>query len=229
VVHRGRPIALVVVVGCGVGGLACAGGEPAPATRTTAMSRSPVPPVSAAEAAGLGLTRRLPAEYRAVCAEQAAYAPAGARTCPPLIPGGRLKVIVAAPFSRQKRYDGGYNADLASRSLSDLRGQQIETNGGHWHYDVSWTPAVRRLLVRRGVQRPANADERSACRGSRLGAERVEACEVVPYEKGGGLSGGHIAYIWRHAQADYVLSIHGYANEARARAMMAALITAVLA
>lgn len=227
-VRRHCPVALVVALGSGLLGVACGGGDSAPTAKPTATSVPDVPAVSAAEADALGLTRRLPSEYRAVCAEQAAYAPGGARTCPPLIPSGRLKVIVAAPFSKQKRYSGGYVADLASRSLSELRGRPIETNGGHWHYDVSWTLAVRRLVVDRGVQRPPNADQRSSCRGSRLGAEDVDVCEVVPYEKGGGLNGGHVAYVWRHERTAYVLSVHGYGNRPRARAMMAALIRTVL-
>lgn len=135
--------------------------------------------------------------------------------------------MVAKPFSKQNRYSGGYSADLASRSLK-LRGEPIEANGGHWRYDVSWTPAVKRLVVRRGVQRPANAHEPSSCRRSRLGDKEVEVCEVVPYEKGGGLNGGHIAYAWTHERATYVVSVHGYGNKPRARAMMAALITTIV-
>jgi hypothetical protein len=51
----------------------------------------------------------------------------------------------------------------------------------------------------------------------------MEACRVVPYQQGGGLNGGHIAYVWNHAGVTYVISVHGYANEPRARAMMTAL------
>jgi hypothetical protein len=229
-VRRHRAVALLLVVlGSGFVGGACGGDGSSPAARTTPRSAPVAPRVSAADAAALGLTRRLPADYQAVCAEQAAYAPVGARTCPPLVPDGRLKVIVAQPFSKQARYRGGYSADVASRSLSRLRGERIDTNGGHWHYDVSWTPAVRQLQVGRGVQRPPSAAEASSCRRSRLGTAEVEVCEVVPYEKGGGLNGGHIAYVWRYERVAYVVSVHGYENEPRARAMMAALITAVLA
>lgn len=173
-------------------------------------------------------SRKLPAAYRQACSEQFAYAPAGARVCPPLIPAGRVKVIDAAPFSKRKAYRGGYLADVSSTSLGDLDGEHVETNGGHWHYDVSWTPAVRRLLVHRGVERPANASKASECRHVLLGSERVEACRVVPYEEGGGLNGGHIAYVWTHGRVTFVVSLHGYANEPRARAMTLALIAQVL-
>lgn len=61
-----------------------------------------------------------------------------------------------------------------------------------------------------------NSTGASACRHVRLGSERVEACRVVPYEQGGGFHGGHIAYVWTHGQASYVVSLHGYANEPRA-------------
>ena len=61
-----------------------------------------------------------------------------------------------------------------------------------------------------------------------LGAERVEVCRVVAYEQGGGLSGGHIAYVWTHGRATYVVSLHGYPNEPRARAMIEALMSRVL-
>jgi hypothetical protein len=82
--------------------------------------------------------------------------------------------------------------------------------------------------VRVFVERPANATEASACRHLRLCGERVEACRVVRYEEGGGLHGGHVAYVWIHRRASYVVSLHGYANEPRARAMTRALIAEVL-
>ena len=187
-----------------------------------------VPVVSSGRAAALGLTRKLPAAYQRVCDEQAAVAPAGARVCPPLVPAGSLEVIDADPFSPRPRRGGGYLADLASPSLSELASKRIETNGGHWHYDVSWTTEARRLLVRRGVEHPANASRASKCRVLRLGGEGVEACRVVPYEQGGGLNGGHLAYVWRHGPVTYVVSLHGYANEPRARAMTQALMVLVL-
>jgi hypothetical protein len=184
-----------------------------------------VPSASPRQAPVLGLTRELPGAYRRVCAEQAAYAPPGARVCPPLVPQGRLNVLTADAFFNHR---DGYLADLASSSLSELRDEHIETNGGHWHYDVSWSPGVRRLAVRDFVERPRGARKASACRHLRLDGERVEACRVVPYEQGGGLHGGHIAYVWTHGRASYVVSLHGYANEPRARAMTRALIAAVL-
>lgn len=184
--------------------LAGCGASTAPAVRV-----EPGPP---------GLTETLPDAYRRVCEEQAAYAPAGARVCPPLIPAGRLKLMHAAPFSKQKRYRGGFLADFSSASLSALGGRRIETNGGHWHYGVSWTPAVRRLQVRVGIERVAS------CRAVRLGAERVNACRVVPHDRGGGLHGGHVTYVWSHGRVTHVISLHGYANEPRARAMTEALI-----
>ncbi len=185
---------------------------------TTVAEVAPSPPRA------LDLTRRLPTDYREVCAEQLAYAPAGAGACPPLIPGGRLKVIDATPFSKRKAYRGGYLADFSSASLNELGGRHIETNGGHWHYSVAWTPSVRRLLVHRGVERPGNASKPSKCRQLVLHGEPVEACRVVPYEQGGGLNGGHIAYVWTHGRVTYVVSLHGYANEPRARAMTLALM-----
>lgn len=213
----------LVVAACGDSD---AGDQPA---HTVARPAHPVAAsVSPARARELGLTRRLPAAYRRVCAEQAAYAPEGAAVCPPLIPAGRLKVIDAAPFSKRESLRGGYLADVSSASLSELGDEHMETNGGHWHYDVSWTPAVRRLLVRRGVERPANSNRASACHKLRSGGEPVEACRVVPYEQGGGLNGGHIAYVWTHGRATYVVSLHGYGNEPRVRAMTQALMERVL-
>jgi hypothetical protein len=80
--------------------------------------------------------------------------------------------------------------------------------------------------VRRRIEHPQNGP-RSRCRQVTLAAERVEACRVAPYERGGGLNGGHIAYVWDHAGATYAISLHGYANEPRVQAMMAALIERV--
>jgi len=89
------------------------------------------------------------------------------------------------------------------------------------------TPAVRRL-VRRGVELPANAADASVCRKQRLGAHRVQTCRVGAFEKGGGINGGHVAYVWRHEKTAFVVSLHGYRNEPRARAMLAAWIAEVL-
>jgi hypothetical protein len=220
----------VNVASCGLLALVGCGGDRSPARPdgASSLTTAAVPSVSSNRARALGLTQKVPAAYQRVCAEQSAYAPVGARLCPPLIPAGRLKVSYAAPFSTQNAYRGGYLADVSSRTLSELEGEHIETNGGHWHYDVSWTPAVRDLIVHRGIERPANASKASQCRHVRLGSERVEACRVVPYEQGGGLNGGHIAYVWSHGRVTFVISLHGYANEPRVRAMTLALIEQVL-
>lgn len=190
--------------------------------------RHPSPPpradVSAGQARALGLTRALPRAYARVCRAQAAYAPPGARACPPLIPQAALAVTTAGPFSRQPRYRGGFTANLASRALNRLGGTDIDTNGGHWGYAVTWTRAVRRLVVDAGILRPSAAAEPSRCRSLRLAAQPVQACRVVAYSRGGGLHGGHVAYIWDRGPTTYVVSVHGYANEPRVRAMTLALI-----
>jgi hypothetical protein len=219
---------VVMVALCALAAVGCGEGHPASDAGASARGKAAnVPAVSSSRASALALTRKLPDAYRRVCDEQAVDAPAGARACPPLIPAGRLEVIDADPLSLRPRVSGGYLADLASGSLSELGGRHIETNGGHWHYDVSWTAEARRRLVRQGVERPANASGPSACRSLRLGSERVEACRVVPHEQGGGLNGGHIVYVWSHGPMTYVLSLHGYANEPRARAMTEALMARV--
>ena len=89
---------------------------------------------------------------------------------------------------------------------------------------MTWTRAVRRLVVGVGVERPSAAAAPSRCRRVVLARQPVRACRVVPYERGGGLNGGHIVYVWDHGRATFVVSVHGYANEPRARAMMLALI-----
>ena len=38
-----------------------------------------------------------------------------------------------------------------------------------------------------------------------------------------------LAYVWNHAGVTYVISVHGYANEPRARAMMTALAVQITA
>jgi hypothetical protein len=111
--------------------------------------------------------------------------------------------------------------------VRELGDTHINANGGHWHYDVSWSPTVRRHAVR-SVERPVNSKQASACRYLTLARERVEACRVVPYQRGGGLHGGHVAYLWTHGRTTYALSMHGYANEPRVRAMTRALIVEVL-
>jgi hypothetical protein len=211
-----------VAVASGCVALASCAGSDEPPGRTGAPSASP------SKASALGLTRELPAAYRRVCAKQAERAPSRAQMCPSLIPRGRLKVINAGAYSTMRKYRGGYFADFASPSVSELGDEHIETNGGHWHYDVSWSSAVRRVAVRVLVERPPNSVEASACRHVRLDSQRVEACRVVPYGQGGGLHGGHIAYVWTHRRTTYVVSLHGYANEPRARAMTLALIAEAL-
>jgi hypothetical protein len=186
------------------------------------MSGQHARPLSPRERA-LGLTRRLPRAYRQVCERQGSDGPAGARTCPPLIPAGPLKVIYRGRSLGRESSGGGFSADLASRSL----GQLVETNGGHWRYDVVWTPRVRRVVVENGIQRPANASKSSSCRQTRVAEQRVLACRVVPHNEGGGLNGGHVVYVWDHANVTFTISVHGYGNEARVRAMMAALVAAI--
>ena len=60
-----------------------------------------------------------------------------------------------------------------------------------------------------------------------MATRRMLACAAVPYEQGGGVNGAHIAYVWEHGPVAYVTSVHGYPNERRLRAMMAALVAAV--
>jgi hypothetical protein len=115
---------------------------------------------------------------------------------------------------------------LASRSLDRLDGKRVATNGGHWRYVVVWNPRARRAVVQMGIRQPVNAQESSSCRRTQVAARQMLACRVVPYERGGGVDGGHIAYVWDDARVTYVISVHGYANEPRARAMMAALTAA---
>ncbi len=217
-------IVVVVVVAFAAGCGDDTPSRPAPGPPPASLA----PAVSAAEASDLGLTRRLPAAYRSVCDEQAAYAPAGARTCPPLVPAGPLRVEFAAPFSRLERLRGGYSADFGSRSLDELGGRRVGAAGGHWHYDVAWTPALRRSVVDRAVRRPADAARPSRCRTVRLGPQRAQACRVPPYEQGGGLNGGHVAYVWTHGRTAFVVSVHGYRNEPRVRAMAGAWMAEML-
>jgi hypothetical protein len=205
---------------------ACGGGDARPAR--AARPARPARPAPAASPAGrpgpaLGLATRLPAAYRRACSRQAAAAPRRARSCPPLIPAGRLQVLDAAALTPPH---GEFNVDLASPSIGTLNGARIDADGGHWHYDVAWTPAARWVWVHRRIERPQNGP-RSRCTRLELAAERVEACRVAPYDQGGGLQGGHIAYVWDHAGASYAISLHGYANEPRVQAMMAALIERV--
>jgi hypothetical protein len=222
---RGSYIPLCTVIACSVLP-ACGGGGPKPmrdssARREQSASTRQAVRVSARERR-LGLTRRLPRAYRRVCARQASDAPAGARACPPLIPDGALKVSYRGRSLGRASSGGGFSADFASRSL----GQLVETNGGHWRYDVVWTPGVRRVVVDMGIRRPTNASESSSCRETRVAARGMLACRVVAYNEGGGLDGGHIAYVWDHAGVAFVISVHGYANEARVRVMMAAFVAA---
>jgi hypothetical protein len=102
----------------------------------------------------------------------------------------------------------------------------MKTGGGHWRYDVVWTPSMRHAVVETAIERPTNARRPSSCRRTSLAGERMLACRVVAYNEGGGLNGGHLAYVWDHARVAFVISIHGYGNEARVRAMMAAVVAA---
>ena len=123
-------------------------------------------------------------------------------------------------------FGGGFSADFASPSIGRLDGDRIASDGGHWRYDVVWTPRVRRMVIELGIRRPPDASESSACRQTRVAARRVTACRVVGFEEGGGRNGGHVAYVWDHAGVAFAISVHGYANERLARAMMAALAAA---
>jgi hypothetical protein len=183
------------------------------------------PRARASDVRDLGLTRQAPVAYRRVCERQAREAPSRARSCPPLVPAGRLKVLYRGRSLGREGPAGGYSADFASPSLGRLRGRRVGTNGGHWHYDAAWAPAMREAVVR-VVERPADSSKPSACGHRRIARTRMEVCRVVAYRRGGGLHGGHVAYIWSSAGVTYVISLHGYANEPRARAMMSALVSA---
>jgi hypothetical protein len=203
--------AALAVGGCGAGdgdGTGDADVKAAPAAR------------AARAAQRLGLTRTLPPNVRRVCDDLAAYAPEGVGACPPLVPKGATEVQAAKPFSRQRGLKDGWISDFESEAIRPV---------GHWRFDVTWSPAVRELVVVKGVEAPVNADgARSDCHWGAVAGQRVEACQVLPFEAGGGVNGGHVAYVWPHGPATYVVSVHdGPGNGPRARAMMEALIAEV--
>lgn len=162
--------------------------------------------VSDAAARQLRLTRTLPESYRRVCDDLAAYAPR-VRACPPLIPAGALEVDDARPFSTKAALRGGWSS-------------AYEGEGGRWRFDVAWTSAVKDRLVTHGVEGERD-DPRSDCHWGQLSGQRVEACQVLPFEAGGGASAGQVAYVWPHGAASYVVSAP---DGPRARAMTQALI-----
>ena len=206
---------------------ACGGGsDEATDERSNGRRHGDVPSQPTAEASAreraLGLTRRLPAPYRRVCARQASGAPVGARTCPPLVPVGSLVVMYRGRSLGRESAGGGFSAEFASRSLNRLDDARVDSSGGHWRYDVVWEPAVKRAVVDPGIRQPRAAREPSSCERTRVAGQPMTACRVVPYRTGGGVNGGHIAYTWNRAGVAYVISLHGYANEPRTRAMIAA-------
>src|SRR5215207_2331890 len=158
----GRVSAVVATVllvataaGCGVRGRTEARSDGNQPARSDASSLT--------HARALGLTRRHPQRYRGVCAEQAEQAPAGSRTCPPLIPKGRLAVLYSGRLGGRDAKPGGFSADLASPSIGRVRNTRVETNGGPWRYDVAWTAGARESAVTPGIVRPPNASRRSSC------------------------------------------------------------------
>jgi hypothetical protein len=217
----------VVVAGLGSVLVAGCGGGPTPGARAV-VDAAELPAGSPSRARSLALTPELPAAYRRVCDEQAEAAPASAAACPPLLPSGRLTVLYAGRFGGREGHRGGYSADFESPALTRIDGKRVESNGGHWRYDVAWTARVRHLAVDVGVVAPPNAAEPSSCRQRAVMRRRMRVCRVPPHEQGGGINGGHVAYVWRHRGVTYVVSVHGYGNEPRARAMVAALVARVL-
>jgi hypothetical protein len=212
----------------------CGGGDRPDQRASAANHTAGAPPVPGSSSMTdreltLGLTRKHPRRYRTVCRRQAEQAPAGARTCPPLVPEGRLAILYSGRLGGRDSDLGGFSADLASPSIGRVDGKQVQTNGGHWRYDVAWTQSAREFAVDRNVIRPPRASRRSSCHRRRVAGQRMRVCRVVPHEQGGGVNGGHIAYVWRDRTIAYVISLHGYRNRARARAMMRALVNAVAA
>ena len=179
--------------------------------------------------ADLSLTRNLPPGYERACERLAEYTPREIAACPPVIPRGPLKVEIAAPFSATRRDREWFVMSFASCSLNSYMGRSIETNGCHWAYELAWSRRTRRTVVEGVIHGSGNpTNPRSACRWRSLAKQRVRACRVPPFERGGGFHGGHIAYLWERAPAAIVLSAHGYLNEARVKAMMTALIEKAL-
>jgi hypothetical protein len=143
-----------------------------------------------------------------------------------LAPDGRLAVLYSGRIGGRDSGLGGFSADLASPSIGRVDGTPVQTNGGHWRYDVAWTKRARDFAVDRNVVRPPRAARPSACHRRRVAGQRMRMCRVAPHERGGGINGGHIAYVWRDGTIAYVISLHGYGNRARTRAMMRALVDA---
>lgn len=180
----------------------------------------------AGEAARLGLTAELPPSLARACERLRRLAPPRADHCLPLVPEGKAKLEYAQGSSLTRSRRDAFAMSVASSSLNELDGARIETNGGHWSYEVAWSPTARERLTR-FAQRPPNARRQSRCSELRLKAETVTACRIPPYEQGGGFYGGHAVYLWQHDDVTYVISAHGYKNEPRVRAMTAALIERV--
>ena len=178
------------------------------------------------EAARLGLTAELSPSLARACARLRRLAPPRADHCLPLVPEGKAKLEYAQGSSLTPSRRDAFAMSVASSSLNQLDGARIEANGGHWSYDVAWSPTARKRLTR-FAQRPPNARRQSRCSELRLNAEAVTACRIPPYDQGGGFYGGHAVYLWQHEDVTYVISAHGYDNQARVRAMTAALIERV--
>lgn len=181
----------------------------------------------AGQAARLGLAAELPPSLQRACARLRRLAPPRADHCLPLVPEGKAKLEFAQGSSLTASRRDAFAMSVAGSSLNQLDGTRIQTNGGHWSYDVAWSPTARQRLTRFS-QRPPNAQRSSRCRELRLNRQAVTACLAPPYEKGGGFYGGHALYLWQHDDVTYVVSAHGYDNDPRVRAMTAALIERVV-
>lgn len=101
------------------------------------------------------------------------------------------------------------------------RGRRSDS-GGHWIVAAAEADAIDRSLQDKdGRLDPLDRQD------GRLAGHEVTTLWLRRYEGGGGYHGGHVAIRWTQAGVDRIVSLHGYHNLARTRAIASALIDAI--
>ena len=150
----------------------------------------------------LGLTREVPDELKTACRRLARKTALQPVYCPPVVPASYVSVASARTDPKRS-----YTLDL----YSDIDRKE---SGGHWIV-AAGPPRVMGWQLSGGAK--------PVMRRGRVGGIAVRLYTVARGEVGG-YHGGHYVVAWRWDGAEYLVSLHGYPNAARAEAIASGII-----
>lgn len=154
--------------------------------------------VSTATAAPVALTKEAPPELIAKCRQALAEAHTRVLYCPPAVPEGDVFMRAGPAFGGDFDGEGAYVVDVT------MIDRVPWSRRGHWLVEGG-SPRTLRYELHFGVWQPRE-------RAVTVGGIEATVYFVVPFNKGGGEHGGHVALYWEFDGQAYDVSFHGYRN-----------------